>query len=120
MRITQYRVKHRIYRFIDYEGNIDILDMAQYTISRGDKSLQNVAATNRCKTLLQQIALCVQSSDKSYALIEAIGCSDKSPGLNASTFGGRLFKIFSLRQNFVAATCRLNLKPEICRCNMSH
>ena len=33
---------------------------------------------------LQQIALCVQSSDKSYALIAAIiGCSDKSPGVNA-------------------------------------
>ena len=35
-------------------------------------------ATNRYNTLLQQIALCVQSSDKSYALIAAIGCTDKS------------------------------------------
>ena len=29
-------------------------------------------ATNRCNTLWQQVALCVQSSDKSYALIAAI------------------------------------------------
>ena len=35
------------------------------------------AATNRSNMLLQQIALCVQSSDKSYALIAAIGCSDR-------------------------------------------
>ena len=63
-------------------------------------------ATNRSNMLLQQIALCVQSSDKSYALIAAIGCSDKSPGVNASTFGGKLIRILSPRQNFVAATCR--------------
>ena len=63
--------------------------------------------TNRSNTLLQQIALCVQSNDKSYALIAAIGCSDKkSPGVNASTFGGRLIRILSPQQNFVAATCR--------------
>ena len=30
-------------------------------------------------TLLQQIPLCVQSNDKSDALIATIGCSDKSP-----------------------------------------
>ena len=47
-------------------------------------------AINRSNMLLQQIALCVQSSEKSYALIAAIGCSDKSPGANASTFGDRL------------------------------
>ena len=62
--------------------------------------------TNRSNTLLQQIALCVQSSGKSYALSAAIGCSDKSPGVNAFTFGGRLIRILSPRQNFVAATCR--------------
>ena len=62
--------------------------------------------TNRSNTLLQQIALYVQSNDKSYALIAAIGCSDKSPGVNTSTFGGRLIRILSPRQNFVAATCR--------------
>ena len=61
-------------------------------------------ATNRSNMLLQQIALCVQSSDKSYALIAAIGCSDKSPGVNASTFGGKLIRILSPQQNFVAAT----------------
>ena len=61
-------------------------------------------ATNRSNTLLQQIALCVQSSDKSYALIAAIGSSDKSPGVNASTFGGRLIRILSPRQNSVPAT----------------
>ena len=127
MRITQYRVKHRIDRFIDYEGNIDILGHGsiynfqhlscgclRYSITkpvsnvilclqkirkenatritsscRGggrpqnktrkksiDLILKNLKAgtheaTNRCKTLLQRIALCVQSSDKSYALIEA-------------------------------------------------
>ena len=64
-------------------------------------------ATNRSNILLQQIALCVQSSDKSYPLIAAIGCSDKSPGVNASTFGGRLLiRILSPQQNLVAATCR--------------
>ena len=62
--------------------------------------------TNRSNLLLQQVALCVQSSDKSHALIAAIGCSDKSPGVNASTFGGKLIRILSSRQNFVAATCR--------------
>ena len=41
-------------------------------------------ATNRCNTLLQQIALFVQSNNKSYALIAAIGNNDKSPGVNAS------------------------------------
>ena len=51
--------------------------------------------TIRCNTSLQQIALCVQLSDKSYALIAAIGCSDKSPGVNALTFGGRLINILS-------------------------
>ena len=30
-------------------------------------------ATNRCNTLLQQIALCVQSSDKLYALMNKPG-----------------------------------------------
>ena len=64
---------------------------------------------NRSDMLLQQIALCVQSSDKSYALIAEIGCSDKSPGVNASTFGGRLIRILSPRQNFVAATGRTKL-----------
>ena len=64
-------------------------------------------ATNRCNTLLQQVAMCEQSSDKSYALIAAIGCSDKSPGVNASTFGFDFVcatccsdKILSRRQNF--------------------
>ena len=66
-------------------------------------------ATNRCNTLLQPIALCVQSSDKSYALIAAMGCSDKSPGMNTSIFDGRSIKILSPRQNFVAATCRTKL-----------
>ena len=44
-------------------------------------------ATNRCDMLLQpqqQIASCLQSSDKSHAHIAAIGCSDKSPGVNLS------------------------------------
>ena len=36
-------------------------------------------------------------------------CSDKSPGVNTSTFGGRSIKILSPRQNFVAATCRTKL-----------
>ena len=53
-------------------------------------------ATSRCNTLLQQIALFVQSNDKSYALIAAIGSNDKSPGVNASTFSGRLIKFHSL------------------------
>ena len=66
-------------------------------------------ATNRCNTLLQHIALCVQSSDKSFSLIAAMGCSDKSPGVNTSTFGCRSIKILSPRQNFVAATCRTKL-----------
>ena len=56
---------------------------------------RQITATRYCNTLLQQIALCVQSSDKSYALIAAIGCSDKSPGVNVSTFGGWLRKILS-------------------------
>ena len=63
-------------------------------------------ATNHSNMLLQQIASCVQSSGKSYGLIAAIGCSDKSPGVNASTFGGKLIRILSPRQNIVAATCR--------------
>ena len=89
--------------------------------------------------LLQQIALCVQSSDKSYALIAAIGCSDKSPGVNASTFGGKLIRILLLqhvaqnqtslilcnmlqRQNSVAAT-KFSIKfscshDEICCCDV--
>ena len=66
-------------------------------------------ATNRCNTLLQQMALCVQSNAKSHALIAAIGCSDKSPGVNASTFDAWLIKVLSPRQNFVAATCRTKL-----------
>ena len=69
-------------------------------------------ATNRCNTLLQQIALCVQSSDKSCAVIAAIGCSDKSPGVNTSTFGDKLIRILSPRQNFVAACCN-DLSPRI-------
>ena len=66
-------------------------------------------ATNCCNTLLQQIALCVQSSGKSHALIAAIGSSGKSPGVNASTFDACSIKILSPRQNFVAATCRTKL-----------
>ena len=62
-------------------------------------------ATNRCNTLVQEIALCVQSSGKSHVLIAAIGCSDKSPGVNASTFDAWLIKILSPQHNFVAATC---------------
>ena len=61
--------------------------------TRGDKSQQHVAATNRF--------VCT--------LIAATGCSDKSPGVNASTFGGKLIRILSPRQNFVAATCRTKL-----------
>ena len=41
--------------------------------------------------------------------IAAIGCSDKSPGVNASTFDFWLTKILSPRQNFVATTCRTKL-----------
>ena len=66
----------------------------------------NTLASTRCNTLLHQIASCVQSSNKSCALIAAIGRSDKSPGVNASTFDGRLIKILSPRQYFVAAACR--------------
>ena len=74
-------------------------------------------------TLLQQIALCVLSNDKSYALIAAVACSDKSPGVNASTFGGRLLRILSLqhvvqnprRQNFSIKFCS---HDEICCCDV--
>ena len=66
-------------------------------------------ATNRCNTLLQRTALCVQSSNKSYALIAAMGYSDKSPVVNTSTFGGKSTKILSPSQNFVAATCHTKL-----------
>ena len=59
--------------------------------------------TNCCNILLQQIALCVQSSDKSYALIAMIVCSDKWPGVNANTISDWLINILSPRQNFVSA-----------------
>ena len=74
---------------------------------RPEHTRRQIAATR--STTTRQIALCAQSSDKSYALIAAIGCSDKSPGVNASTFGDRLIRILSPRQNFVAATCRTKL-----------
>ena len=64
----------------------------------------------------------LQSSDKSYALIAAIGCSDKLSGVNASTFGGKLIRILSPRQNSVAAT-KFSIKfscshDEICCCDV--
>ena len=51
-------------------------------------------ATNRCNKSLQQIALHVQSRDKSYALVAVKGCCDKSPGVNANTISRWLIIIF--------------------------
>ena len=69
-------------------------------------------STHNCSLCQEQIGLCVQSNDKSYALIAAIGCSDKSPGANASTFGGRIIRILSLRQ------IKFCSRDEICCCNV--
>ena len=74
-------------------------------------------ATNRSNMLLQQIALCVQSSDKSYALIAAIGCSDKSPGVNASTFGGKLIK-FCRRDRILSLQHVAQNQTSLILCNM--
>ena len=73
--------------------------------------------TNRSNILLQQIALSVQSSDKSYALIAAIGFSDKSPGVNASTFDGKLIRILSPRQILLLQYVAQN-QTSLILCNM--
>ena len=79
--------------------------------------------TNRCSTLLEQIALCVQSSDKTYVVIAAISCSDKSPDANANYHFSSV-NILGSQQNFVAATCRTKSNfsrshDEICCSNNS-
>ena len=79
--------------------------VAKISSKQDEKFPCTLLSTHNCSLCQEQIALCVQSNDKSYALITVIGCSDKSPGVNASTFGDRLIRILSPRQNFVAATC---------------
>ena len=70
-----------------------------------DLKVRTHEATNHCNTLLQQIALCLQSSDKSYS----DGLQRQIAWCEHSTFGGKSIKTLSPRQNFVAATCRTKL-----------
>ena len=74
--------------------------------------------TVRCNTSLQQIALCVQLSDKSYALIAAIGCSDKLPGVNALTFGSRLINILSRHEKILSLQHVAQNQTSLLLCDM--